>query len=321
MINTVTIKRAFRIIWKALLNFNCDYHIIIVIFIIVSSCTKELDYQLENTKLIIINSVFNPNDDFIFNVSYTASPLSSYDSINENLHFLFYEDNNLIIDTFLQSYVLETEIHPIPNTKYKVEVLSDNLPSISTSDSIPNLVNIDEATYIFPAGVDEYGDYYAEASISFTDPADEQNYYELLIYSFNGLEKYYWNWDCEYLITDPVLLNEGDVDYLPSSLFFSDELFNGESYTMKCKGDIGCTINSEGITPGEQLYATFRSVSKSYYLYRKYYTRHAHNQQFQGDFLDLIYMGEPQSMYTNVVNGYGIFAGYQETTKELIYIE
>ncbi|MBE9468357.1 MAG: DUF4249 family protein [Bacteroidetes bacterium] len=294
--------------------------LIIVFLILYTSCTKELNCKLEDTKSLVINSVFNPKNYFTFNLSYTTSPLNSYDSINEKLHFLFYEENNLIIDTFLQSGILETNIRPIPNKEYKVEVLSDKLPSIITSDSIPNIVNIDKAILIYPAGVDEYGDFCVEAMITFTDPPQEENYYELLIYHLHKYdnEKNYWNWDGDVKITDPVLLNEGDVDYLPSSLFFSDELFNGETYTLKVKRG-GYNTRFE---TNSGCYAELRSVSKSYYLYRKYYTRHVFNQQLQGeDLRDFIFMGEPRSMYTNVVNGYGIFAGYWGTTKELIYIK
>jgi hypothetical protein len=288
---------------------------------VVTSCTKELNYELSDTKLLVINSVFHPGNEFSCHISYTASPLQAYDSIHEMLNFRLYDGNGIILDTLLQSGFLQTNIYPKPNTKYRVEVLSESLPTASSSDSIPNKVPIDEATYIFPAGVDDYGGLYAEASISITDPGDEKNYYELLVYAFKGFNKHYWSGHQDYLITDPVLLNEGDLQYEPSSFFFSDELFNGERCTIKVKGFMFHSINTEGAKPLGQLFAVLRSVSEPYYLYRKYYTRHTRNQQFQGDFLDLIFHGEPQPMYTNVTNGYGIFAGFQETEIEVIHVK
>jgi len=50
-------------------------------------------------------------------------------------------------------------------------------------------------------------------------------------------------------------------------------------------------------------------------------TRHAYNQQFQNEFLDFIFKGEPQNMFTNIENGYGIFAGYCESTFQIIQNE
>jgi hypothetical protein len=312
--------KAFRIIRKALFCFRSNYYILAA-FCIATSCTKELNYELNDTKSLVINSVFHPGSEFSFHISNTSSPLQRYDSIHEKLNFLLYEGNSIIMDTLIHSGFLITNIHPKSNTKYRIEVSSENLPSISSIDSIPDKVSIHEATVVFPAGVDDYGDYYAEASIVFIDPADKKNFYELLVYAFNGFNKHYWRGPQNFLITDPVLLNEGDVDYDPSSFFFSDELFNGETCTIQVKGFMFHSINTEGPKPSGQLFAVLRSVSEPYYLYRKYFTRHTYNQQFQGNFLDLIFQGEPQPMYTNVTNGYGIFAGYQETVKEIIHVK
>ena len=291
--------------------------ILIICLVFSIGCSKDVEIDLENTKALVLNSVFKPNEPFAFRISITASLFNNYDSLNENLHFSLFEEDKLVIDSILQSSILETYLMPIPGKKYTVEVKSDNFPSIKATDSIPNLVPIDTAYMIFPAGVDEFGGYKAEACISFTDPAKETNYYELLISTFPGEIN---SWQIEYETNDPVLLSEGDQDYHPTTFFFSDELFNGKQYTIKIKGGIAYQIQKDIIKPNP-LYATLRSVSRTYYKYRKYYTRHAFNQQFQNEFLDLIFKGEPQNMYTNVENGYGIFAGYCETTRELIWNE
>jgi hypothetical protein len=292
--------------------------LVIVFSILQIGCSKEIEINLDNTKALVLNSVFKPNEFFTFRLSTTASLLNNYDSINENLHFSLYEEDKLIVDSILQSSILETYLMPVPGKKYSVEVKSDNFPSIKAIDTIPNLVPIDNAYMIFPAGVDAFGGYKAEANISFTDPSNEKNYYELIINSGQSNKN---AWYMEYETNDAVLLNEGDQDYHPTSFFFSDELFNGEHYTMRIKNGVGGYITKDNKLTPSPLYATLRSVSRAYYKYRKYYTRHAYNQQFQNEFLDLIFKGEPQNMYTNVENGYGIFAGYCETTCEIIHNE
>ena len=46
-------------------------------------------------------------------------------------------------------------------------------------------------------------------------------------------------------------------------------------------------------------------------LYRKYWARHRFNQvAIDREVGNLLYMGEPIAMFNNIVNGYGIFAGY-----------
>lgn len=319
MINGYKHNEALHHTWSAFSSKLKKYFTLLLYLLAVSGCSKEIELDLANDRALVLNSIFQPDSVFSFRVSYTSSPLEDYILVDDSFHLFLYEENDLLIDTlFLDGYIAFNKI-PSVNKKYTVELVTADLPSVQATDSIPALVYIDDAFIIYPAGVDAYGDNLAEANIRFTDPEDQQNFYELLIWS--GEEQInYWDWDGDVRITDPVLLNEGDIDYFPSTLFFSDELLNGQSYTMKIKQAVGYSLNNDGSNK-TGLFVTLRSLSKSYYLYRKYYTRHKYNQQFQGDFYDLIYKGEPQTMYTNIDNGFGIFAGYQETTREIYYAD
>lgn len=290
---------------------------IIFLTIFQIGCTKVIEIELDNTKTLVLNSIFNPDSLFTFRISTTASLLNNYDTLDDNLHFSLYEENKLIFDSVSKLSLFKIDVKPIIGKNYTVELKSANYSPIKASDTIPNQVPIDNAYMIFPAGVDAFGFYNAESYISFTDPPYVTNYYEILISSKPGGTN---AWHMDYEINDPVLRNEGDQNYNPTSFFFSDELFNGESYTLRIKHDVGYSQNGNTFK-AFPLYATLRSISKTYYKYRKYYTRHAHNQQFQNEFLDLIFKGEPQNMYTNIENGFGIFAGYCETTRQIIQNE
>jgi hypothetical protein len=319
MINGCKHNEVLHYSWSTFSSKLKKYFKLLLCLLAISGCSKEIELELTSDRALVLNSIFNPDSAFLFRISFTASPLDDYTLGNDTFHLFLYEENDLLIDTlFSGNYIAFNKI-PSINKKYTVELGTSDLPSVQATDSIPELVYIDDAFIIYPAGVDAYGDNLAEANIRFTDPGNQQNFYELLIWS--GEEQInYWDWDGDVRITDPVLLNEGDIDYFPSTLFFSDELIDGKSYIMKIKQAVGYSLNNDGSNK-TGLSVTLRSVSKSYYLYRKYYTRHKYNQQFQGDFFDLIYKGEPQIMYTNVENGFGIFAGYQETTREIYYAD
>ena len=291
--------------------------LVIVFSISQVACSKIIEIDMHNTKALVLNSILYPDSSFTFRISTTSSLLNNYDTLKENLQLYLYEDDILIYESLTQSNFIKTDLRPMRGKKYSFELESVNFPSIKASDTIPNLVPIDNAYMVFPAGVDAFGFYLAEACVSFTDPPDETNYYELLISSKPGGTN---AWYSDYETNDPVLMNEGDQDYHPTSFFFSDELFKGESYTLRIKHDVGYSQNGE-IIKVFPLYATLRSVSRTYYKYRKYYTRHAYNQQFQNEFLDLIFKGEPQNMFTNIENGYGIFAGYCESNIQMIQNE
>lgn len=281
------------------------------------SCSKEIEINLDNHKTLVLNSVFNPEEPFTFRISTTAPLLDDYEPFTENVHLFLTEDNRLITDTILSTGILETNLIPRSGVNYSIELRSDNFPIIRAIDTIPNLVPIDNAYMIFPSGVDAFGFYEAEACVNFTDPPNETNYYELII---SSKPKGVNDWYVEYKTNDPVLQNEGDQDYHPTSFFFSDELFNGEPYEMRIKHGIAYSLKDSKLT-AFPLYATLRSISRTYYKYRKFYTRHSYNQQIQNEFLDMIFKGEPQNMFTNIENGYGIFAGYCESTFQMVQNE
>lgn len=291
--------------------------LVIIILIFQISCTKEIEINLDNQKALVLNSVFNPDEPFIFRISSTTPLLSDYETFNADAHLRLTENHRLIIDTLISTGILETNLNPKPGVKYSVELESAGYPAIKAIDTIPNLVPIDNAYMIFPSGVDAFGFYKAEACVSFTDPPNETNYYELVISSKPGRAN---AWYCEYETNDPVLQNEGDLDYHPTSFFFSDELFNGKSYLMRIKHGTAYSLKDNKLT-AFPLYATLRSVSMNYYKYRKFFTRHIYNQQLQNEVLDLIFKGEPQNMFTNIENGYGIFAGFCESTTQMIQNE
>ena len=287
--------------------------LVIIIAIVQFGCSKEIEINLVNKKRLVLNSIFDPDEIFKFRISITSSLLDNYQPFNENIDLSLYEGDRLVFDSILQSGILDTNLRPKPGIKYTVELKSNKFQPIKAIDTIPTMVAIDNAFMIFPAGVDAFGFYKAEVNISFTDPPNETNYYEILISSKQGGTN---GWYSGYETNDPVLMEEGDQDYHPITFFFSDKLFNGKSYTMKIKNTIGYQLQNDILIPNN-LFVTLRSVSRTYYTYRKYYTRHSYNQQFQNEFVDLIFKGEPQDMFTNVENGFGIFAGYCETTSQI----
>ncbi len=309
--------RALHNTWGAHFLTIVKMQLLILLLFLHCGCTKVIEINLDNNKALVLNSIFNTDSTFTIRISTTTSLLNNYDPLNENLHFSLYEEDKLIFESVSQSSLFTTNLKPVSGRKYTVELKSDNFTPIKASDTIPNLVPIENAYMIFPAGVDAFGFYKAEASITFTDPPNQTNFYELLISLKPGGTN---AWNSDYETNDPVLKNEGDQDYHPTSFFFSDELFNGESYTLRIKHTVGYSQNGK-IFKVFPLYAKLRSISRTYYKYRKYYTRHSYNQQFQNEFLDFIFKGEPQNMFTNIENGYGIFAGYCESSFKMIQNE
>lgn len=219
--------------------------------------------------------------------------------------------NNVFSDSLqnVQPGIYMSELKPEINDTIRIEVLSDSKMTGETIIPAPAVINNPE--YKYPTFYDAMNqEYCGTLTFSITDTPEQENYYEILIYSsyYNEYsQKYWYNYESTYwTIYEPdiVIQNEGDWDFIPTTLFFSDELFNGEFN------------NFSFIThSGDESYILLRSISKEYYYYRKYYTRHAFNAQLHTDGIhNLLFAGEPLDMYTNINGGLGVCASYSSTT-------
>ena len=209
---------------------------------------------------------------------------------------------------------------------------------LQATSYIPKPVRIQSATSIWPSGYDQYGDALTEYQLTFNDPAEEENYYELFYFSYSysepfnqELSGYTHN---EYLAyIDPIIQAEGLESYDNKSLLFSDRLFNGELITVKVKyyamsGDINVsTLSDTSHLKQSQKYALLRTVSKEYYDYRRSWTKHRYTQQNKpaalepdpiiDDISHFLFVGDPTKMSSSVTNGLGFFAGYSQNLKEV----
>jgi hypothetical protein len=267
---------------------------VLFLFLLIS-CSKEIEIDTRGFKQqVVVNSIFCPDKPFSFDFSLTQAPTNAFAEISDSIYVSLYEDNRKLLETKILANSLVTNIYPQCGSAYRMKVHIEGFDTLYACDTIPPLVNILDANYIGPVSIDNYGDQFAQYYISFSDPALTRNYYELN-----------WGVDFESKITDPVLLNEGDVSYYPTTYFYSDELFNGQVYTLSIK---------YGLPRGSMPSIAIRAVSRNYYLYRKYLTRHLYTQPTRdlgmGAF---ILKCEAQPMYSNIINGVGIFAGYAET--------
>jgi hypothetical protein len=192
---------------------------------------------------------------------------------------------------------------------YRVEAHIADYPVLVASDSLPESIT-PESIYYKKDAIYDYGNKYTQANIIFFDPQGP-NYYEVgLVAKYT----YYSEWDNTYqtvriddniahwLIDDEVLIAEDLIGWV-GSVSFSDEQFNGKKYQLQ--------LPVEDMPANARHYVRFNSVSYHYYKYKSTMDRHLFNQGgFSYDDLLLIDGGNPVQMYSNVENGYGIFAAY-----------
>jgi hypothetical protein len=285
-------------------------------FLFLTSCIKPIPLEIDVSEpKIVMNALITEGRSIQLYIGTTSSFLDT-NEIEIAPQIELFEENNRVAALEKDPEGFYTTFYPLSSLKqYKIEVRDADYGICTAIDTIPEKVPVTEAEFYFTE-LDEYETPYFEAQINFDDPPNKQNYYEILIYD----EKYneYVN---EYITSNASIINEGDQEYMPTSLFFSDELFNGNNFEIKVKFVTSADRNdSNEIVPQGNNLIILRSISYTYYRYRKYWTRHAYNQTVADDILGMFFKGEPIDAYTNVSNGYGIFAGYNEDVIELTFI-
>ncbi len=197
-----------------------------------------------------------------------------------------------------------SNIVPVFGNEYTIIAGHDTLDQIEATGSLPTDINIDSVSFISRAGVSPWYDNYSQITVSFTDVANEVNYYEILPYTHK--KGNYNNYIMfPYSMNDPVLLNSGCIDNSGNFAYFSDDMIDGQTYKMK----LHVMDNNNIIKPDYELFIRFMTVSYHMYQYHNKMSNHLSNQGGNGEFL-YTKVTNPVTLYTNIKGGYGVFDGY-----------
>ena len=291
--------------------------------ILISSCEKEIDISLSPAeKKIVMNSFFN-NEEFIHvNIS-SNQPSTDGDTIDfiDNARVLLYEDDHLLDTLTLLSggeYVSDKVI-PGTGLPYKLTV---EVPGLSTAST--DISRIPENVKHFAVDTSSFADPFTgklvrHITLKFKDIENTSNYY-LLQMVWVGTR---YEYDGNGAITDSVITYGMARDYgqgqgfmvpYTGKLFFSDELMEGDTIER----DIYFAQKTGGPDPRSfhhlTAYIKLCTISEEYYLYAKSYA----DQSFAIDYSLFV---EPVSVFSNIHDGYGIFAGYGQCIDSVLYCE
>lgn len=300
------------------------FPLVILVFVIFTSCLRLVTDQFPVMAPVpTVNAYLRAGDTLqlhlsfagtidtteIVNVDNAEIQLSVNGQFRESMHYLNngYYSSNVVIE---------------PATEYECIIAIPGTETVRCKQYIPEVIPILEIEHIDTSGFDEEGHPYAAFELTFSNDLIKDNYYELALYYlyFDRDTKTYTSYWSSWMIQveDPVLLNEG-----VGKPVFSDELMTDSIYTIHynfyrhynsktCAGS-GCIHYSQPEI------VELRSVSEAYYNYRK-----------QLDLYELgLYTGFNGTLatfplYSNIENGYGIFAGYSFARTDTItasYVE
>jgi hypothetical protein len=228
----------------------------------------------------------------------------------DNAQVQLYVDDvfkELLTSTGNGIYTSTTIVEPL--IKYECRVDIPGYETVICSNSIPKPSHLWDIIHISVAGKDQEGMTYPAVKFTFSNTKNEKSYYEARIRLIEYGSEYIPDM---YNIVDPVLLNEG----LPLSVF-SNELITDTAYTMTINYITGSAGSSNGETIHTILYPFIlevRSVSYEYYQFarQKYLYDTGRFPKFG------LSSNQAFQLYSNVKNGYGIFAGYSSVISDTI---
>ena len=292
------------------------FPLFIVLMYLLTACETvvKIDVPREPSKLVV-NSYFNPDSTFhahVFTSRYVLDE-DTFPVIRDALVKVYDENEQLVTEMvwresqnewgqFVAKYV--SDVKPQPGKRYTIEVENEGFETVYGSDEVPeDTIQISNLTTELSLG--DYGMY--KTTFDLID-GPEKNYYELAM--FVEMEMYkndtliYRDTRYEYLETDDPLFGDGSQYGL--TILFNDDLFNGKTEKISflhpgtygnCEGDICYKYPHFDVV--------LRSVSESYY---KYKTTVKLQNDLSGD-----PFGEPVNVFNNIEQGYGIFAGYNNS--------
>lgn len=300
---------------------------LIIIVCAIFSCSKDKEIEIEipkQTPKLVVYSTLTQLD-------YTKVKTLEID-IKSSLHIfdnseskitdaeVLYYENDILKDTLVYSsywgsYMLTNQtIDDIPKVgnTYSVKIKKEGFETVTAKTTIPPKVNIIDTNITSIAYIDEEGVAVSEINLTFNDPEDQINYYEIAVsdiaFSYDSLDGYYDVLTYESIITSesyyPSLISF-DVDK-PNFLLFNDKTINGNECNLKIYYTPPQYLSENRYIRKHYVSLQLRNVTEEYYKYKTTMLLHLYNNNE-----DVLYgMGEPINVLSNINNGYGLFAGF-----------
>lgn len=317
----------------------------VIAFLALASCIKEIDGNIPNlpTK-VVVNCLFNPDSVMTVHVSLTAKSTDNQPKLVSNAELWLYENGALIqyTNSHSDSYY-SMNYYPKVGKIYSLKVKVPDFDTVFAQSSIPENCVIQQLTCeLLPAPPNvsyaQFGGQDSKVILTFDDDASMKNFYELSFLYTNHYMDYETHEDkyttyeslgqaTEY-VQDLSILNDSDIDFYPSYLYFSDNLFNGtqKKVLLRYVGGMDSYYNyltEESTIEKIPFSVKFKTVSSEYFKFRKSWTRHSFNQNgnYGASFLDFFMIGDPVTLYSNVQGGLGVFAGFNQQLYPATYVE
>ena len=296
---------------------------VVLVFLSCWQCTKEVTVPFpSHSPQLVVNALFQPDSLFYVTLGESRSLLDDrFLSPITDATVKLYQDNDSIDVLIWEGEAYRSSAKGIANTPYQLNITykEQQLSAKDLLPSTPQLKNIFYQDSVYFGGE---GEYYSQLNLEIKNNLKEKSFYEIVSYLLKEHSKeeaisqmhsvfndfisplYY-----DEIINDKIVLNESLLENIPESLLFTNTFFSDSIQTLQVNfRPFNSSFYSTHSDRPYYLILKFRQVSEHYYRYKRNLYIHLNNQE--SDIWDGT--GEPITVYSNIENGLGIFAGFNE---------
>lgn len=282
--------------------FLKKYIPILLSLMILTGCYTDFEPDIDSTPVICINADAKPGEvlkifatrtwrwtegveDESLDYQLRDGIVSLYvnDSLYETIEYSEWKYNNPMYPWIDKQCGFLSTYEPKPGDKIRIVAHSETYGDAEGEVTVPHPVAIDDVAFLVNnAEIERSGDkliYSGNVSleISFTDPAEEKNYYLFegsRYYDDNndGLYSYgttmWLDYDAEPLFTEHVSSLESAVSETSGYTFFSDRMIAGKTYPLHIRlVNVSYPVSADNNFDSNKSYVKFvlSSISESYY--------------------------------------------------------
>jgi hypothetical protein len=283
-----------------------------------TGCVKIIndDLKAKESKLVL-NAAISPDSTFTVNLSRTFNIFD--DESDKNLPFIdgakvrLFEDGAYLFDLENQSagYYVKAGFYPETNKEYAIDAAIDGYKTIESKSVIPKIVPLaDFDTVIVRLTNDPfYGNQTQYVGLlTYQDPAGVSNQYQLKCKIGTKVEDGNIKWEDNSVYVPDV--DDSFYDRSWGELLWNDKYSDGKEVEIRFVFYSEYPEFDEGLRETDTLRFMFyfQSVNQEYYTYLKSFGKYLESGGSSDPF------SEPVVIYSNVKNGYGIFAGFDQDT-------
>lgn len=314
-------------------------YLLIIILFGFFSCEKVIPFEGDVTiPKLVINSIFESDSSFKVHVSSSKSVIDTaqFQNIFDASVRIEDENGNLIDELQHESngfYIGQQQ--PTLNQNYFLKVEHPNYSNVNASDSLPSPIYINSIDTVTSPN---QGFESLDITLNFNDPVNTTNYYLVEAYVYN----FYMEYE-EYIIVSPTGTQDTLIDTLyyeeenyQQTLILADEVFQNKRNSWEDQGLFNDLVfNGQTKSLQVSIPKFFLEEEYNYQDGNTYYEGGMKKIRFYLHNISLPYFyfrtslqaydqtsgspfAQPVQVYSNIENGFGIFAGAQVSYIDLI---